>query len=171
MRAHAKHLAVLTAATAKAGWGKPPEGGRFQGLAQAMAFGSYAAAVADVSVTPGAGLRVHRIVVALDCGRIVNPDQVAAQIEGSVAFGLGSLLHQEITLKDGRVVEADFASHDCLRLAEMPAVESVLVPSGDFWGGVGEATIGVVAPAVLNAIFAATGKRIRTIPLRNVKLI
>jgi isoquinoline 1-oxidoreductase beta subunit len=170
MRVHNKHLVALTAATAKADWGRPRAAGRFQGLAQAMAFGSYAAAVAEVSVSASGRLSVHRLVVALDCGRVVNPDLVKAQVEGSVAFALSSLLYQEITLKEGRVVEGNFDSYGVLRLAEMPEVEAVLVPSEDFWGGVGEAAIGVVAPAVLNAIFAATGKRVRTLPLKNVRL-
>ena len=161
--------ATLTAAAEKAGWSQPAVPGRFRGMAQAMAFGSYAACVADVAIEEGR-LRIVRVVLALDAGNIVNPNLVSAQIEGQVAFGLSALLHQEITLKEGRVVEANFDAYDVLRLAEMPIVESVLVPSGGFWGGVGEAAIPVVAPAVLNAIFAATGKRVRTLPLKNVKL-
>jgi len=170
MRSHNKHLVALTAVASKADWGRPRAPGRFQGIAQAMAYGSYAAAVAEVSVSDGGRLHVHRIVVALDCGRVVNPDLVNAQVEGCVAFGLGSLLHQEITIRDGRVIEANFDTYGVLRIAEMPQVEVVQIPSDGFWGGVGEAAIGVVAPAVLNAIFAATGKRVRTLPLRNVRL-
>ena len=170
MRSHPKHLAVLTAAGEKSGWSRPTPPGQSRGIAQAMAFGSYAAAVAEVSVSAAGVARVHRIVLALDPGQIVNPDLVMAQIEGQVAFGLSALFHQEITIREGRTVEANFDTYGVLRLAEMPAVESVLVPSGEFWGGVGEAAIPVVAPAVLNAIFAATGKRVRSLPLKNVKL-
>ena len=109
--------------------------------------------------------------MAIDCGLVVNPDQVEAQLEGSVAFALSALFHQEITIRNGRVVEQNFDSYDVLRMSGMPVVDCVLVPSGEFWGGVGEAAIGVVAPAVLNAIYAATGKRVRTLPLRKIKLI
>ncbi len=171
MRSHAKHLAVLTAAGEKAGWGRQTETGIHRGIAQSMAFGSYAAAVAEVSVSSTGVARVHRIVLAIDPGQIVNPDQVTAQLEGQVAFGLSALFHQAISIKDGRVVEGNFDTYGVLRLKEMPVVESILVPSGEFWGGVGEAAIPVVAPAVLNAIAAATGKRVRTLPLKNVKLI
>ena len=171
MKANPKHLAVLTAAADRAGWGQPTRDGVFRGMAQAMAYGSYCAAVAEVSVGGDGTPRVHRVVMAIDAGHVVNPDQVEAQLEGSVAFALSALLHQQITIRDGRVVEANFDTYDVLRMAEMPVVECVLVPSGEFWGGVGEAAIGVVAPAVLNAIYAATGKRVRTLPLTKVKLI
>jgi isoquinoline 1-oxidoreductase beta subunit len=110
------------------------------------------------------------MVLALDCGHAVNPAQIAAQVEGSVAYGLSATLYGECTVKDGRIVEKNFDTYEVLRLAEMPRVETVIVPSLDFWGGVGEPTICVVAPAVLNAIFAATGKPVRTLPLKNVKL-
>lgn len=169
MRSHAKHLATLTAAGEKAGWGRPAPNGIYRGIAQAMAFGTYAAAVAEVWVHQGV-VSVRRIVLALDPGNIVNPNLVMAQIEGQVAFGLSALFYQEITIKDGRTVEGNFDTYGVLRIAEMPVVESVLVPSGGFWGGVGEAAIPVVAPAVLNAIYAATGKRVRSLPLKNVKL-
>ena len=171
MAARPKHLAVLTAAAEKAGWGNPPPAGIFRGMAQAMAYGSYCAAIAEVSVGDGGNPRVQRVVMAIDAGQIVNPDQVEAQLEGQVAFALSALFHQQITIKDGRVVEANFDTYDVLRLAAMPVVECVLVPSGEFWGGVGEAAVGVVAPAVLNALFAATGKRVRSLPLKKVKPI
>ena len=171
MRSHPRHLTVLTAAAEKAGWGRAddPEGPR-RGIAQLMSYGSYAAAVAEVSVNGAGRVRVHRVTLALDSGHVVNPDLVAAHIEGQVAFALGALLYQEITIRDGRVVEQNFDTYGVLRLAEMPVVETVLVPSGEFWGGVGEAAIAVVAPAILNAIHAATGKRVRSLPLKNVKL-
>ncbi len=105
--------------------------------------------------------------LALNCGHAVNPDQIAAQVEGSVAYGLSAAMYGEITVDKGRVVETNFDTYPVLRLAEMPKVETVLVPSFDFWGGVGEPTICVVSPAVVNAIFAATGKRVRELPLRN----
>ena len=123
------------------------------------------AAVAEVSVSPKGELKIHRIVCGTDPGYVVNPDQVAAQIEGSFVFGLSAVLFSEITIEKGRVKQGNFDSYQVMRLADMPKVESVLVPSGGFWGGVGEPTIAVAGPAVLNAIFAATGKRIRTLPL------
>ena len=107
------------------------------------------------------------MVLALDCGHAVNPDQIAAQVEGSVAYGLSAAFFGEISIDKGRVVETNFHNYPVLRLAEMPKVETVLVPSFDFWGGVGEPTICVVTPAVLNAIFAATGKRVRDLPLKH----
>jgi isoquinoline 1-oxidoreductase beta subunit len=110
------------------------------------------------------------MVLALNCGHAVNPDQIAAQVEGSVAYGLSALFYGENTVDKGRMVEQNFNTYEILRLAGMPKVETVIVPTYDFWGGVGEPTICVVAPAVMNAILAATGKPVRTLPLRNVKL-
>jgi isoquinoline 1-oxidoreductase subunit beta len=170
MTKHPKHLAVLNAAAERGGWGKPLPAGIHRGIAQFMGYGSYSAAVAEVSVSEKGKLKVHRLVLALDCGHVVNPDQVAAQVEGSVAYGLGATMYGEMTVKDGRMVETNFDSYEILRLAEFPKVETVMVPSGGFWGGVGEPTICVVAPSVLNAIFAATGKPVRSLPLKNVKL-
>ncbi len=162
-----KHLAVLNAAAAKADWGKPLPAGVGRGVAQFMGYGSYSAAVAEVSVGKDGKVRVHRLVLALNCGHAVNPDQIAAQVEGSVAYGLTAALYGEITVDKGRAVETNFHTYPILRLAEMPKVETVLVPSFDFWGGVGEPTICVVTPSVLNAIFAATGKRVRDLPLKH----
>jgi len=166
-----KHLAVLNAAAEKGDWGKPLPAGIHRGIAQFMGYGSYSAAVAEVSVSDRGKVRVHRMVLALDCGHAVNPDQIAAQVEGSVAFGLTATLYGECTVKDGRIAESNFDTYEIMRLAEMPKVETVVVPSYDFWGGVGEPTIAVVAPAVLNAIHAATGKPVRSLPLKNVKLV
>jgi isoquinoline 1-oxidoreductase beta subunit len=132
-----------------------------------MGYGSYSAAVAEASVDKDGKVKVHRMVMALNCGHAVNPDQIAAQIEGSVAFGLSAALYGEITVDKGRVVQTNFDTYPMLRLAEMPKVETVLVPTYDFWGGVGEPTICVVTPALLNAIFAATGKRVRDLPLKH----
>jgi isoquinoline 1-oxidoreductase beta subunit len=170
MANHPKHLAVLEAAADKAGWGTPLPAGVHRGLAQFMGYGSYSAAVAEVSVSDKGVLKVHRMVLALNCGHAVNPDQIAAQVEGSVAYGLSAGLYGEMTVKDGRMVELNFDQYEIMRLAEMPKVETVIVPSYDFWGGVGEPTICVVVPSVLNAIHAATGKPVRALPLKNVKL-
>jgi isoquinoline 1-oxidoreductase beta subunit len=161
-----KQLAVLNAAAEKAGWGTPLPKGVFRGICQNTGFGSYTAAVAEISVDSGK-LKILRIVAATDPGYAVNPDQIAAQVEGSFVYGLSALLYSENTIKDGRVVEGNFDDYQVMRLDEMPKVETVIVPSGGFWGGVGEPTIAVCSPAVLNAIFAATGKRIRTLPLKH----
>ncbi|MET0346727.1 MAG: molybdopterin cofactor-binding domain-containing protein, partial [Casimicrobiaceae bacterium] len=134
-------------------------------------YGSYSAAVAEVSLTPQGKVKVHRMVLALNCGHAVNPDQIAAQVEGSVAYGLSATFYGEMSVKDGRIVEQNFDTYPILRLAEMPKVETVIVPTYDFWGGVGEPTICVVAPSVLNAIHAATGKPARTLPLRHLGLV
>ncbi len=171
MSKHPKHLAVLNAAAEKGDWGKPLPPGVHRGIAQFMGYGSYSAAVAEVSVSAEGKVKVHRMVLALDCGHAVNPDQIAAQIEGSVAMGLTATLYGECKVKDGRMVDLNFDSYEIMRLAEMPKVETVIVPSYDFWGGVGEPTICVVAPAVLNAIHAATGKPVRSLPLKNVRLV
>jgi isoquinoline 1-oxidoreductase beta subunit len=138
----------------------------FRGISQNCGYGSYTAAVADVSVSPKGELKIHRMVASTDPGYVVNPNQATCQVEGSFVFGLGAVLFGEITIDKGRVVESNFDTYPVMRLADMPTVETVLVPSGGFWGGVGEPTIAVAGPAVLNAIFAATGKRIRTLPLR-----
>jgi isoquinoline 1-oxidoreductase beta subunit len=171
LKEHPKHLAVLNAVAEKGDWGKPLPAGVHRGIAQFMGYGSYSAAVAEVSVSPQGKLKVHRMVMGINCGHAVNPDQIAAQIEGSVAYGLTATLYGECKVKDGRMVDLNFDSYEIMRLAEMPQVETVLVPTGDFWGGVGEPTIAVVAPAVLNAIHAATGKPVRSLPLKNVKLV
>jgi isoquinoline 1-oxidoreductase beta subunit len=171
MQNHPKHLGVLNAVAEKAGWGKPLPAGVHRGVAQFMGYGSYSAAVAEVSVSAEGKLKVHRMVLGINCGHVVNPDQVAAQVEGSVAYGLSAALYGEMTVERGRMVELNFHNYQILRLAEMPKIETVLVPSYDFWGGVGEPTICVVAPAVMNAIYAATGKPVRSLPLKNVKLV
>jgi isoquinoline 1-oxidoreductase beta subunit len=171
MEKYPKHLAVLNAAAEKGDWGKPLPAGVHRGIAQFMGYGSYSAAVAEVSVNGEGKVKVHRMVLALNCGHAVNPDQIAAQVEGSVAYGLSAALYGEVTVEKGRMVELNFDTYRILRLAEMPKVETVIVPTYDFWGGVGEPTICVVTPAVLNAVFAATGKPVRSLPLKNAKLI
>jgi isoquinoline 1-oxidoreductase beta subunit len=136
-----------------------------------MGFGSYVAAVAEVSVDKKTGkLKIHRIVAATDSGYAVNPQQIEAQVEGSFVYGLSAALYGECTLKDGQIEQTNFDTYNVLKMDEMPAVETIVMPSGGFWGGVGEPTIAVAAPAVLNAIFAATGKRIRDLPLKNHSL-
>ena len=166
-----KHLAVLNACAQRAGWGTPAKAINGQavhrGLAQIMGFGSYVAACAEVSVSPAGALTIHRIVAATDSGHAVNPQQIEAQVEGSFAYGLSAALFGECTLDKGRIVQTNFDSYPALQLAQMPKVETIVMPSGGFWGGVGEPTIAVAAPAVLNAIFAATGQRIRSLPLKN----
>jgi isoquinoline 1-oxidoreductase beta subunit len=132
-----------------------------------MGFGSYVAAVAEVSVSDDGRLKIHRIVAATDPGHAVNPQQIVAQVEGSFVYGLSAALHGECTVAGGRIEQENFDTYPVLRMDEMPKVETVLVPSGGFWGGVGEPTIAVAAPAVLNAIFAATGRRVRSVPLRH----
>jgi isoquinoline 1-oxidoreductase beta subunit len=166
MANHPKHLAVLNAVAEKGGWGKPAPAGVHRGLAQTMGFGSYVAACAEVSVTDGQ-VKIHRIVAATDPGHAVNPQQIAAQVEGSFVYGLSAALHQECTVAGGRMEQENFDSYPMMRIDEMPEVEAILMPSGGFWGGVGEPTIAVAAPAVLNALFKATGKRVRDLPLKH----
>ncbi|HEX8416390.1 MAG TPA: molybdopterin cofactor-binding domain-containing protein [Methylobacterium sp.] len=167
---HPKHRAVLQAVADKAGWGQTPADGVYRGIAQMMGFGSYVAAVAEVSVDDAGKLKVHRIVASTDPGHALNPQQIDAQIGGSFVYGLSAALYQECTVKDGRIEQTNFDSYPMMRLDEMPAVETIVMPSGGFWGGVGEPTIAVAAPAVLNAIFAATGKRVRQMPVKNTDL-
>jgi isoquinoline 1-oxidoreductase subunit beta len=167
MSKHPKHLAVLNAVAEKVGWDKPAPQGVFRGIAQHMGYGSYVAAAAEISVTDGNKIKVHRIVASTDPGYAVNPAQIERQIAGSFVYGLSALFYGNCTVKDGRIEQSNFDTYNSMRIAEMPKVESVIVPSGGFWGGVGEPTICVAAPAVLNAYFAATGKRIRSVPLKD----
>ena len=161
-----KHLGVLNAVAEKVGWDKPAPQGVHRGICQHMGYGSYVAAAAEVSVN-GNKVKLHRIVAATNPGHAVNPAQIERQIAGSFVYGLSALFHGGITIKDGAVVETNFDTFGSIRMSEMPHVETVIMPSNDFWGGVGEPTIFVAAPAVLNAIFAATGKRFRSFPLKN----
>ncbi len=170
MADHPKNLAVLNAVADKAGWSKPAAKGVFRGLAVCKAFASYVAACAEVSVDNSGKLKIHRIVAATDPGHAVNPQQIEAQVEGSFVFGLSALLYGGIRIKDGSVEQQNFDSYPSMLISEMPKVEVIIMPSGGFWGGIGEPTIAVAAPAVLNAIFAATGKRIRAFPLNNTDL-
>ena len=167
MSKHPKHLAVLNAVAERVGWDKPAPQGIYRGLAQQMGYGSYVAAAAEISVTGGNKIKIHRIVGATDPGHAVNPAQIDRQVAGSFVYGLSALFYGECTVKDGRIEQTNFDTYNSMRIAEMPKVESIVMPSGGFWGGVGEPTIFVAAPAVLNALFAATGKRIRSVPLKN----
>jgi CO/xanthine dehydrogenase Mo-binding subunit len=160
-----RNRAVLDLAAARADWGGPLPPGRFRGIAQHASFDSFAAAVAEVEVK-GNAIAVRRVVIALDCGLVVNPNLVAAQLEGSVVFGLGAALKQQITWKRGRVEQSNFNDFELLRIDECPVIETHLVPSSGQPTGVGEPGVPPVAPAVANAVFAATGQRLRSLPLR-----
>jgi isoquinoline 1-oxidoreductase beta subunit len=172
MSKHPRNLAVLNAVAEKVGWGKPAPQGVFRGLAHMKAFNAYVAAAAEVSVEGGNKIKIHRIVAATDPTYAVNPIEIDKQVAGSFVYGLSALFYQECTVKDGAVQQTNFDSYNSMRIAEMPKVESIIMPSGgtDAWGGVGEPTICVAAPAVLNAYFKATGKRIRSFPLKNHNL-
>jgi isoquinoline 1-oxidoreductase beta subunit len=167
MTNHPKHLRVLDAVAERVAWDKSAPQGVFRGIAQQMGFGTYVAAVAEISVTDGSKIKIHRIVAAVDPGTAVNPAQIEGQVAGAFAFSLSALFYGQCTVKDGRIEQTNFDSYNVMRIGEMPKVETILMPSGGFWGGVGEGTIAVAAPAVLNAFFAATGKRIRSLPLSN----
>ena len=167
MTKHPKHLAVLNAVADKIGWSKTAPQGVYRGIAQHMGYGSYVAGAAEISVTDGNKIKVHRLVAATDPGHVVNPAQIERQIAGSFVYGLSALFYGGCTVKDGRIEQTNFDTYNSMRISEMPKVESIIMPSGGFWGGVGEPTICIAAPAVLNAYFAATGKRIRSVPLRD----
>jgi len=166
---HPRHAGALKLAAEKAGWGKPAAG-TFQGIAVHESFDSFVAEVAEVSVGVDGQVRVHRVVCAVDCGQLVNPDTVKAQMEGAIVFGLTAALYGEITIKDGRVQQNNFYDYKMLRMNEMPKVEVYIVPSAEKHGGVGEPGTPPIAPAVVNAIFAATGKRVRQLPIRPEEL-
>jgi isoquinoline 1-oxidoreductase beta subunit len=163
----AKELAIFQATAEAAGWGSAPPPGVHRGIAVSEAYGSYTAAVAELSVSDKNLVDIRRLVLGIDCGHVVNPDNVVAQMQGSAAFMLSAMFWGEITIKDGRVAQSNFHDHRLMRLREMPQVEVLIAPSGGFWGGVGEPGQAAIAPAVANAIFAATGRRIRSLPLKN----
>jgi isoquinoline 1-oxidoreductase beta subunit len=161
-----RHKRVLELVAEKAGWDKPPPEGRGRGIAVHESFGSFVAQVAEVSVSREGKLRVHRVVCAIDCGPVVNPDGVRAQMESGIVFGLTAALYSEITFEKGRVKQRNFHDYPVLRMNEMPEVEVHIVPSKDSMGGVGEVGVPPLAPAVANALFAVTGKRVRRLPIR-----
>jgi len=161
-------LGVVELAAAKAGWGTPPAAGRGRGIAAAASYGSCVAQVAEVGVDDDGSIRVHRVVCAVDCGRVVNPDTVAAQMEGGIVFGLSAALYGEITFEKGRARQRNFDEYPVLRMEAMPEVEVHIVPSEEEPTGVGEPAVPVIAPAVANALFAVTGQRLRRLPLRGL---
>jgi isoquinoline 1-oxidoreductase subunit beta len=167
---HPRHKGVLELVADKAGWGKPLPAGLGRGIAVHESFGSYVAHVAEVSVSDAGQVRVHRVVAGIDCGPVVNPDTIAAQLEGGTAFGLTAALYGEITFEKGRVKQRNFHDYPMLRITEMPVVEAHVVPSNERMGGVGEPGVPTVAPAVANAVFAVTGKRLRWLPIRPADL-
>ena len=168
MAKHPRNLAVLNAVAERIGWSKPAPAGMHRGIAQMKAFNSFVAAACEISVQGGNKVKVHRIVAATDCGYAVNPAQIERQVSGSFVYGLSALFMQECTVKDGAIEQKNFDSYQSMRIAQMPKVETIIVQGGgDTWGGIGEPTICVAAPAVLNAFYKATGKRIRTVPLKN----
>ncbi len=166
LKKHPRHRAVLDLAATNAGWGSPPPAGRHRGIAVAGSFGSYVAEVAEVSVSEHGKVRVHRVVCAVDCGMVVNPDTVVAQMESAIVYGLSAALADEITIKDGRVQQSNFDNYPVLRMDSMPEIEVHIVRSTEPPGGVGEPGTPPIAPAVANAVFTATGKPVRRLPIR-----
>jgi isoquinoline 1-oxidoreductase beta subunit len=163
-----RNLGVLNAVAERIGWNKPAPSGIHRGLAQMKAFNSYVAAACEISVQGGNKVKVHRIVAATDPGYAVNPAQIERQVAGSFVYGLSGLFMQECTVKNGRIEQENFHTYNSMRIAQMPKVETIIIANGgDVWGGIGEPTICVAAPAVLNAFYKATGQRIRSVPLKN----
>jgi len=174
MESFPRAVAVLNAVADGIGWTKPAKPGVYRGVAQMRSFGSYVAAACELSVTNGNEVKIHRIVAATDPGYAVNPAQIERQVSGSFVYGLSALFEEEITIDKGAVVQKNFDTFNSIRLYQMPKVETIIIQGGGKeWGGVGEPTIAVAAPAVLNAIYRATGKRLRTVPLKNsgIKLV
>jgi isoquinoline 1-oxidoreductase beta subunit len=165
LKGHPRHLGVMNLAAEKAGWGTPLPAGRFRGLAVHESFNSYVAEVAEISIVRDR-IRVHRVVSAVDCGVCINPAGVRAQIESGIVFGLTAALYGELTFKDGRVQQANFNDYPMVRINEMPAIEVHIVASKEKSGGVGEPGTPPIAPAVANAVFAGTQRRLRSLPLR-----
>ena len=167
---HPRHRAVLDLAAEKAGWGTPLPSGSGRGLAVAESFGSFVAQVAEVSVDDDGQLQVTRVVCAVDCGGVVNPDSVEAQLESGIVFGLSAALFGEITFDHGKAVQNNFNDYRIVGMGECPAIEVFLAPSGDPVGGIGEVAVPPIAPAVVNAVAAASGKRIRSLPIKPAEL-
>jgi isoquinoline 1-oxidoreductase subunit beta len=159
-----RHLAVLDKAAAMANWHQPPSAGHFRGIAMHQAFGSIVAEVVEISIGKD-GLRVHRVDCAVDCGLAINPASITAQMQSGIVFGLTAALFGEITLKQGRVQQAKFNTYPMLQIGQMPVIEVSIIQSGDKMGGIGEPGVPPIAPALVNAVFAATGKRLRSLPI------
>jgi isoquinoline 1-oxidoreductase beta subunit len=160
-----RYKGVLEAAAQQSGWGSPLPAGVFRGIAVAQSFGSYVAEVAEVSVGADGTPKVHRVVAVVDCGMTVNPAIIQRQIEGAIVYGLSAALYGKITFKDGKVEQGNFNDYPVLRMSEMPKVEVHILPSAEKPGGIGEPGTPPIAPAVVNAIYAATGKRLRSLPI------
>jgi isoquinoline 1-oxidoreductase beta subunit len=167
---HPRHLAVLDLAAQKAGWGQPLPKGHGRGIAVHFAFESYNAQVAEVSVADGK-VRVHRIVSVVDCGHYVNPGIIAAQLEGGAIFGASAALYQELTFENGRLQQTNFHTFPVMRMNECPEIETHIVESNEKSGGIGEPGVPCAAPAIANAVFGATGKRIRKLPIRMAEAV
>jgi len=165
-----RHKAVLELTAEKAGWGRPLAEGHGMGVALHKSFNSFVAQIAEVSVTNQGKIRAHRVVCGIDCGRVVNPNIVEAQMESAIAFGLTAVLHGEITMKNGRVQQSNFNNYPLLRLNEMPNIEVYIIQSQEPPTGVGEPGVPPIAAAIGNAIFAVTGKRVRSLPIKDAEL-
>jgi isoquinoline 1-oxidoreductase beta subunit len=165
-----RHRAVLELAAEKAGWGTPLPAGRGRGIALMECFGSILAQVTEVSVNNTGAVRVHRVVCSVDTGWVINPDTIAAQMEGGIVYGLTAALKGEITIKDGRVEQRHFGDYQMLRHNEMPVIETYIVPSTETPGGIGEPSTALAAGSLVNAVYAATGKRIYRLPIRPEQL-
>ncbi|MEO6022713.1 MAG: molybdopterin cofactor-binding domain-containing protein, partial [Burkholderiales bacterium] len=163
-----KDLAALDAVARAMGWGSAPDKGVYRGIAVQDAYGSFTAAAVELSVKDKKVLDIKRVIVAIDPGYIVHRDAVMAQIESGVVWGLSMAMFEEITIKNGRVEQSNFNDYPVVHMADVPKIEAIIMPSGGFWGGVGEPPIAAVAPALANAIFAATGERVRSLPLRHL---
>ncbi len=164
---HPRDRAILDAVAKAADWGKPLPAGVFRGIAETEGYGSYTACVCEVSVNARGEVKIHRVVMGIDCGYAVNPDNIEAQVQGSVVHGLSAIFWGEMTVKEGRIEQSNFHDYRMMRLNEMPKVQTVIATTGGFWGGVGEPAQAPLAPALVNAISAATGKRYRSLPLKN----
>ncbi|HIC81623.1 MAG TPA: xanthine dehydrogenase family protein molybdopterin-binding subunit, partial [Kiloniellaceae bacterium] len=162
---HPRHAAVLKLAAEKAGWGEPAPAGRARGIAVHESFNSYVAEVAEVTVGDDGQIKVDKVVCAVDCGVAVNPDQIKAQMEGGIGYGLSAILREAVTLDGGRVEQSNFHDYTPLRISDMPEIEVHIVPSAEAPTGVGEPGTPPIGPAVANAVYSATGQRIRELPM------